>query len=207
VTGINELVLRADQRIHSGLIAYDAVEKLKADRNDIAARATFEKHKADLGYALLLKRHLADPRQASDAQILKAAWDTVPNVPVMFWLFRFMAGLGFFFIAFFAAAFWCASAASSTAMVPARGGGDHSAAVAGDRVRLGAGGNRPSAVGGGRRAADLPRRILADGRAGLGDDRRLHAALRHAGGDRGAADAGVDPQGTGRASRAGCAAA
>jgi cytochrome d ubiquinol oxidase subunit I len=42
VTGINELVLRADQRIHSGLIAYDAVEKLKADRNDIAARATFE---------------------------------------------------------------------------------------------------------------------------------------------------------------------
>ncbi len=109
VTGINELVLRADQRIHSGLIAYDAVEKLKVDRNDIAARATFEKHKADLGYALLLKRHLADPRQASDAQILKAAWDTVPNVPVMFWLFRFMAGLGFFFIAFFAAAFWCAS--------------------------------------------------------------------------------------------------
>ena len=109
VTGINELVLRADERIHSGLIAYDAVEKLKTDRNDIAARETFEKHKADLGYALLLKRQVADPRQASDAQILKAAWGTVPNVPVMFWLFRLMAGLGFFFIAFFAAAFWCAS--------------------------------------------------------------------------------------------------
>jgi hypothetical protein len=33
----------------------------------------------------------------------------VPNVPVMFFLFRFMAGLGFGFIAFFAASFYCAS--------------------------------------------------------------------------------------------------
>ena len=33
----------------------------------------------------------------------------MPNVPVMFWVFRVMAGLGFFFIAFFGAAFWMAS--------------------------------------------------------------------------------------------------
>ena len=110
VEGINELVLRADERIRTGILAYDAVEKLKVDREDMAARETFERHKADLGYAMLLKRYISDPRQASDAQILQAARDTIPNVPVMFWLFRFMAGLGFFFIAFFAAAFYCASA-------------------------------------------------------------------------------------------------
>lgn len=110
VEGINNLVLRADERIRSGIIAFDAVEKLKLDRTDIAAREQFERHKADLGYAMLLKKHVEDPRKATDTEILKAARDTVPNVPVMFWLFRFMAGLGFFFIAFFAAAFYCASA-------------------------------------------------------------------------------------------------
>jgi cytochrome d ubiquinol oxidase subunit I len=110
VSSIDELVLRADERIHSGLIAYDAVEKLKVDHANVPARAAFEAHKQDIGFALLLKRYIADPRRASDAQILKAAHDTVPNVPVMFWLFRAMAGLGFGFIAFFAMGFYCASA-------------------------------------------------------------------------------------------------
>ncbi|HPB23813.1 MAG TPA: cytochrome ubiquinol oxidase subunit I, partial [Novosphingobium sp.] len=110
VMGINELVLKADERIRSGIVAYDAVEKLKVHRTDMAAREQFERHKADLGYAMLLKRQVADPRTASDQQILIAAKDTIPNVPVMFWLFRIMAGLGFFFIGFFALAFYCASA-------------------------------------------------------------------------------------------------
>ncbi len=109
VMGINELVLKADERIRSGIVAYDAVEKLKVNRTDMAAREQFERHKADLGYAMLLKRQVADPRTASDQQILLAAKDTIPNVPVMFWLFRIMAGLGFFFIGFFALAFYCAS--------------------------------------------------------------------------------------------------
>jgi cytochrome d ubiquinol oxidase subunit I len=59
---------------------------------------------------MLLKRYVSDPRKADDKLILKAAWDTVPNVPVMFFLFRGMAALGFGFIAFFAMAFYCASA-------------------------------------------------------------------------------------------------
>ena len=109
VSGIFELVAKAQDRIEHGVKAYDAVERLKADRNDMAARAQFEEAKADLGYALLLKRFVADPRAATPEQIEKAAWSTVPNVPVMFWVFRVMAGIGFFFIAFFAAAFWMAS--------------------------------------------------------------------------------------------------
>ena len=105
VTGMSELVLKAQDRITSGIIAYDAVEKLKADPADTAARAQFEEHKRDLGYALLLKRHLDDPRAATPEQISAAAWDTVPSVPIMFWSFRIMAAIGFLMIALFTVAF------------------------------------------------------------------------------------------------------
>jgi cytochrome d ubiquinol oxidase subunit I len=55
VTGMSELV-KAQERIASGVIAYDAVQTLKTDPADLAAQARFEAHKRDLGYALLLKR-------------------------------------------------------------------------------------------------------------------------------------------------------
>ncbi|MCB4858743.1 cytochrome ubiquinol oxidase subunit I [Sphingobium sp. PNB] len=106
VEGITELVAKAQGRIENGIQAYDAVEKLKVDRTDMVAREQFERHKLDLGYAMLLKRFVADPRKATPNQVVQAAWSTVPNVPVMFWVFRVMAGLGFFFIAFFGAAFY-----------------------------------------------------------------------------------------------------
>jgi cytochrome bd ubiquinol oxidase subunit I len=105
VTGMSELVRRAEERIASGVQAYDAVERLKVNSVDAAALAQFEAHKRDLGYALLLKRTLADPRTATPQQIATAAWDTVPNVPLMFWSFRAMAFIGFGMIALFAAAF------------------------------------------------------------------------------------------------------
>ncbi len=109
VSGIDPLVEHAKTRIANGLIAYDAVERLKVDPNDATAREDFERAKDDLGYALLLKRFVADPRQADAATIEKAAWSTVPNVPALFWLFRGMAGIGFFLIAFFGAALYFAN--------------------------------------------------------------------------------------------------
>lgn len=105
VTGIYELVDQAKIRIRRGILAYDAVERLKKDRGDVAARTEFEQTRDDLGYALLLKRFVADPRQADAAMIERSAWTTVPNVPAMFWVFRAMAGMGFLFIAFFGLAF------------------------------------------------------------------------------------------------------
>ncbi len=109
VEGIEPLVEHAKVRIANGLIAYDAVERLKVDQNDLAAREDFERAKDDLGYAMLLKRFVEDPRTADAATIEKAAWTTVPNVPGLFWLFRFMAAIGFFFIAFFGAALYFAN--------------------------------------------------------------------------------------------------
>ena len=109
VTGMSELVLKAQERITSGVVAYDAVQKLKTDPTNVRERARFELHKRDLGYALLLKAHVADPRLASPKLIAATAWDVVPNVPLMFWSFRAMAFIGFYMIALFATAFVLAS--------------------------------------------------------------------------------------------------
>ncbi|GAA3256232.1 hypothetical protein GCM10020258_15470 [Sphingomonas yabuuchiae] len=102
---MSELVLKAQERIASGVIAYDAVQRLKANPQDMGQRARFEAHKRDLGYALLLKRQMADPRAATPQQIEAAAWDTVPDVGLLFWSFRIMAAIGFAMIALFATAF------------------------------------------------------------------------------------------------------
>jgi cytochrome d ubiquinol oxidase subunit I len=107
--GIDDLVGRAKARIKSGLVAYDAVEKLKANRQDAKARTDLQVHVRDLGHALLLKRYIGDPRKADDATIAKAAADTVPGVVPMFWSFRIMVTLGLYFIALFVTAFYFTS--------------------------------------------------------------------------------------------------
>jgi cytochrome d ubiquinol oxidase subunit I len=107
--GINELVGDAAKRIENGRIAYAALQRLRSNSNDAQARADFDAHKADLGYALLLKRDMADPAQASAADIRRAAESTIPNVPLLFWAFRIMVGCGMYFIALFAWSFWLAS--------------------------------------------------------------------------------------------------
>ncbi|MFT4198819.1 MAG: cytochrome ubiquinol oxidase subunit I [Pseudoxanthomonas sp.] len=104
--GIKDLVARAEQRIRNGQVAYAALQALRADRGDAQARATFEAGWQDLGHALLLKKYREDIGNATDAQIAQAALDTVPNVLPLFWTFRVMAALGFYFIVFFALAFW-----------------------------------------------------------------------------------------------------
>ncbi|MCB9945223.1 MAG: cytochrome ubiquinol oxidase subunit I [Geminicoccaceae bacterium] len=111
IPGITNLVEVARQRIHSGLKAYEALQKIRAQHGDATpgTRAEFELHGRNLGYALLLKRYADDPLAATSEQIEKAAWDTVPQVAPMFWSFRIMVGLGFYFIALTLFFFWKAS--------------------------------------------------------------------------------------------------
>jgi cytochrome bd ubiquinol oxidase subunit I len=109
IPGIDELVAHAQARIRSGVLGYDALQRLKTNPDDPKAAAQFREHAADLGYALLLKRYVADPRTADDVTIAKAAASTAPNVGPMFWSFRIMVALGFYFIALFAFIFWDAS--------------------------------------------------------------------------------------------------
>jgi cytochrome d ubiquinol oxidase subunit I len=109
VLGINDLVRSAERRIRSGIEAYAALLQLRKDRADGEARARFDAHAADLGYALLLKRYDPDVVGAGDADIARAALDTVPRVAPLFWSFRCMVGLGFLFIVVFAYGFWQAA--------------------------------------------------------------------------------------------------
>ena len=110
IPGINDLVQRTEQYIRNGIEAYGALEAIRAagptGQVPAEAKAVFEDKGGQMGYALLLKRYVDDPRQATDAQIAQAAWDTVPAVGPLFWAFRIMVGLGMFFIALTAAFFW-----------------------------------------------------------------------------------------------------
>ena len=109
VQGIYELVEVARGRIRNGIPAYLALQTLRRDPRNAAARATLDLHVSDLGYALLLRRYTTHPGTATEQQIESAAWDTVPSVSWLFWSFRIMVALGFFFIALFSAGFYLAA--------------------------------------------------------------------------------------------------
>lgn len=110
IPGIKELVVHAKQRIRNGVEAYKALQILKKSTRGssdyIKSLADFQQHQRDLGYGLLLKRYLSDITKANETHIIQAANSTIPNVPVLFWSFRIMVALGFFFIAFFGYAFY-----------------------------------------------------------------------------------------------------
>ena len=101
IPGINQLEAESKEYIRDGLIAYDALMTIRAERENTpqAVRDTFEQYSDHLGYALLLKRYVDDPREATEEQIDMAAADTIPGVATLFWAFRIMVGLGFSFIA------------------------------------------------------------------------------------------------------------
>ncbi|MBM6595211.1 cytochrome ubiquinol oxidase subunit I [Microvirga pudoricolor] len=109
VPGILPLVEHAKTRVQNGTKAYAALQAVRANPNDAEAQKTFEANWHDLGYSLLLKRYRDDVQNATPEEIEKAAFDTVPHVPPLFWSFRIMVALGFYFILFFAVAFWLAT--------------------------------------------------------------------------------------------------
>ena len=106
IPGIDELEAQAAERIKSGIVAVKALERLRAKTADDATKASFEEHKADLGYGLLLKKYTADVSLATPEMIAQAARNSIPRVAPMFWTFRIMVALGFSFLALFALSFW-----------------------------------------------------------------------------------------------------
>jgi cytochrome d ubiquinol oxidase subunit I len=106
IPGIEQIVATNRARIENGQKAVVALEALRANPQDPALRAAFDKVQSDLGFGLLLKKYVADVGLATPEMMDKAAWDTIPNVAPMFWSFRFMVGLGFFMILLFSLAVW-----------------------------------------------------------------------------------------------------
>ncbi|MFZ2751886.1 MAG: cytochrome ubiquinol oxidase subunit I [Lysobacteraceae bacterium] len=106
IPGIRQIKARNRERILNGIEAVVALEALRKHRDDEAAKAAFERYKADLGFGLLLKKYVVDVRQATPRMIQKAVDDTIPRVTPMFWAFRLMVAAGFAMLALFVLAFW-----------------------------------------------------------------------------------------------------
>jgi cytochrome d ubiquinol oxidase subunit I len=106
IPGIVEIKRHNRERVLSGIQAVTALEALRRDGTDSAARSTLEQHLPDLGFGLLLRKYVADVSQATPAMIDRAVDDTIPAVAPMFWGFRLMVGIGFALLALFATAFY-----------------------------------------------------------------------------------------------------
>ncbi len=112
--GIRDIRAQNKGRIESGIQAVIALEALRANPQDEAARATFAAHEKDLGYGLLVKKYVEDVRQATPEIIAQAAHDSVPKVAPLFWTFRFMVLAALLMLALFIAAFWHAARGAFT---------------------------------------------------------------------------------------------
>ncbi len=108
VEGIKPLVERNEGRIRNGIAGYEWIAA-QGGRPNAAVPPEIEGSMRDVGYALLLKRIRPDIENATSEEIAKAAHSTIPDVPVLFWSFRIMVALGFYFIALFGVAFYLSS--------------------------------------------------------------------------------------------------
>jgi cytochrome d ubiquinol oxidase subunit I len=104
--GIKDLRTKNRERIVSGIEAVKSLEALRQNHGDTTAKATFDAHKADLGFGLLLKKYVTSYDQITPEAVEKAVADTIPAVAPMFWTFRLMVGLGFLFLALFTLSLW-----------------------------------------------------------------------------------------------------
>lgn len=106
IPGIKEIRAKNRERIVSGIEAVKALDTLRKHPKDASANATFERHKADLGFGLLLKKYVARMDEVTPTIIDKAVKDSVPRVAPMFWTFRLMVALGLAMLAVFGFATW-----------------------------------------------------------------------------------------------------
>ncbi len=106
VIGLKDLIAQHEERIRSGIVAYEYLQKLRNGDESIETREAFDNHKDNLGYALLLKKYTTNVVDASEEQIKMAAQNSIPKVAPMFWVFRIMVGAGFLMLFIFAASFY-----------------------------------------------------------------------------------------------------
>ena len=96
-----------ENAIRSGIVAYRALQILRDDNQDPQIIATFNEHRADLGYAWLLKPIHKAIVDASDKQIQLAAQSALPRHPAwLYWLHQTMIAGGIVGLLGFAWAAW-----------------------------------------------------------------------------------------------------
>ncbi|MDR3412470.1 MAG: cytochrome ubiquinol oxidase subunit I [Formivibrio sp.] len=109
IPGIDEIIALNRARIEKGQKAVIALEALRSDPKDETVKAVFNQYKDDIGFGLLLKKYVANVRDATPAIMDKAAEETIPRVAPMFWSFRLMVALGLGFLVLFSWAFWASA--------------------------------------------------------------------------------------------------
>lgn len=105
VLGIRDLKEMHEDRIRNGIIAYDALQKLRSGTADDQTRAQFEQTKNDLGYGLLLKRYNENVVGSTEEQIVKATDDSIPRVAPLYYSFRIMVLAGILMLLLFLVSF------------------------------------------------------------------------------------------------------
>ena len=106
IPGIKEIIANNRARVVSGIKAVTALDALRKNDTNPEVKETFEAHKADLGFGLLLRKYVVSMSDVTPEMIDQAARDTIPKVAPMFWSFRIMVGLGFAMLALFVLAAW-----------------------------------------------------------------------------------------------------
>ena len=103
VPGIDQIEADAAKRINDGIPAVEALKMLSSDPTNAQALAQFDAHKANLGYGFLVKRYAADQdvSKATEGDIVQASKDAIPNVFVVFWVFRIMVACGLLMLGYF----------------------------------------------------------------------------------------------------------
>ena len=101
IAGITELIEQGKQKIRVGILAYDALVKLKQNQDDVGAQLAFAKYQNFLGYGLLLKKYTENVTDATEVQINQAAHDLKPKVAPLFFAFHIMVACGLFLIVLF----------------------------------------------------------------------------------------------------------
>ncbi len=96
-----------ETRIRSGMTAFALLQDLRDDNKDPQLLANFAQHKADLGYALLLKPWSKNIVDAKDKQISLAVQSALAGYPgLLYWANRLMIACGISSVLWFALAGW-----------------------------------------------------------------------------------------------------
>ena len=99
VKGIKQLEQETIPRIKSGIVAYDALQKIRDGDNSKATMAIFDRHREDIGYGFLVMKVNPTVKNVTQSQIIETTHHAVPLVWVQFWAFRMMIGCwGLFFL-------------------------------------------------------------------------------------------------------------
>ena len=102
--GIKEIIAHNRERVISGIEAVKALDLVRANPKDQAAKERLLAHQPDLGFGLLLRKYVASMDEVTPELIDRAAADTIPRVTPLFWGFRLMVALGFAMAALFSLA-------------------------------------------------------------------------------------------------------